>query len=76
VKTSQDEKNIKAFGKNVMRLRKKEGISQAQLGYESAIPANTIARIERGELNTAIANAYRIAEALNVEVGELFMQHK
>ena len=75
---SQDEKNIKAFGRNVKAIRKKQKpkMSQAQLAYECGLPTNTIARIERGEINTGITNAYRIIETLNVNAGELFKPNK
>lgn len=72
MKTSQDERNIKTFGRNIKRLRKKEKTSQAQLAFECGLPANSIARIERGEVNTSISIAYRIAEAFDVQPGELF----
>jgi transcriptional regulator with XRE-family HTH domain len=69
---SRDDKNILAFGRNVRKFRQQEGISQAQLAYEAGLPSNTIARIERGEMNTSVSNVFRIAAALNIEPGELF----
>jgi transcriptional regulator with XRE-family HTH domain len=62
---------IKRVGKRIKQIRKREGITQSQLSFESGIRINQIGRIERGEVNTSITNIVHIAKALNVEPFEL-----
>lgn len=73
MKKVQD-KRIKLFGRNVKKYREREGITQSVLAYECGIATNTIAIIERGEINTSVLNAFKIAEALNIEPGQLFKE--
>lgn len=64
---------IKQFGVKVKELRKKKGMSQEQLAWESGMEFSQINRIENGVINTSISSAFIIAEALQVEVSELFI---
>ena len=68
----KDEKFIKAFGKRLRELRIKKGMSQPQLANTAEIPINQIGRIERGEINTTLVTIKAIADALNVDITELF----
>ena len=63
---------IKQFGTKVKELRKKKGMSQEQLAWETGMEFSQINRIENGVINTSISSAFIIAEALQVEVFELF----
>ena len=63
---------IKAFGKNLRRIRLEKDISQEQLANDIDIPINQIGRIERGEINTSISVAYAITKALKINIVELF----
>lgn len=62
---------IKAFGKNIQKLRKEARLTQEELANDSDIPLSQIGRIERGEVNTTISTLYVIAKALDVEPKEL-----
>ncbi len=68
----KNKKYIKAFGKNLKKLRKAEGLSQEDLANDADIPLSQVGRIERGEVNTTISTTYVLAKALDVEVYELF----
>lgn len=68
----KNKKYIKAFGKNLKKLRKAEGLSQEDLANDADIPLSQVGRIERGEVNTTISTAYVLAKALDVDVYELF----
>lgn len=68
----RNEKFIKAFGKNLRKLRTSKGVSQESLAYEADIPINQVGRIERGEINTTLVTIKALAEALDVEVIVLF----
>ncbi len=60
------------FGKRLKELRKEKGISQAQLAYEADIQISQISRIERGLINTTIANANLLARILDLPLTALF----
>lgn len=63
---------LKSFGKRLKQLRKEKGISQAQLAYEANIEISQVSRIERGLINTTIANAKLLSKILDVPVIDLF----
>lgn len=61
-----------SFGKRLKQLRKEKGISQAQLAFEANIEISQISRIERGLINTTIANAKLISKILEIPITSLF----
>lgn len=63
---------LKGFGKQLKKLRQEKGISQAQLAYEANIEISQISRIERGLINTTIANAKLISKILDIPITKLF----
>lgn len=67
----RDQAFITAFGKKVAELRKKQGMSQYTLAYESDIARSQIVRIENGQVNTSISSISALANTLNVEPIEL-----
>jgi transcriptional regulator with XRE-family HTH domain len=68
----KDTKFIKAFGKNLRRIRLERKISQEYLADEVGIPTNQVGRIERGEVNTSISTANALATKLGVPIKDLF----
>ena len=64
---------LKAFGKNLRRLRKEHHCTMESLAFQSEIDYRQIGRIERGEINTTILSVYRIAEVLHIEIYLLFL---
>ena len=62
----------KVFGKRVRELREKMGISQEELGHRAKIHRTYIGSVERGEQNISLKNIYKIAQALNVSLSDLF----
>ena len=71
---NKNQKAIEAFGANLKSLRKAKGFSQEDLANHADIPINQVGRIERGEVNTTISTVYALAEALSVNVKELFAE--
>lgn len=68
-----DEKEfLIVFGRNLRLLRKEKGLTQEELANELDIEISQISRIERGIINTSIANASRIAKVLDLKISELF----
>lgn len=60
------------FGSRVYELRLKANITQAQLAEKADVSNDTISRIERGLRCPSFDVLERLAEALQVEVRDLF----
>lgn len=58
---------------NLKKLRTEKGISKYELCKRTGIDFHTIWKIENGE-NTRLFTLYKIADALGVDVKELFEQ--
>lgn len=65
------------IGKNIERLRKERGLSRSKLSFRSLISQNHLFLIERGKNpNLTLNSLQRIAEALEVDITELFKEPK
>ena len=60
------------FGIKVRESRKKIGLSQEQLSFRADLHRTYIGMIERAEKNITLLNIEKIANALNVNMKELF----
>lgn len=60
----------KQLGKNIKKLRKKIGLTQAQVAKKADIHVNFFARIERGEENPTYETLEKLAKALKVKSSE------
>ena len=61
----------KQLGERIRQLRKKQRISQEELGFRSKLHRTYIGAIERAEQNVSIDNIHKIAKALKVPTKEL-----
>lgn len=61
----------RAMGYRVRSLRKACGLSQEQLGERAKLHNTYIGAIERGERNPSLKSIEKIAQALNLKVGDL-----
>ena len=64
---------LRLFGERLRELRTERNLSQEHLAELAGLDRNYIGQIERAERNVALVNIVRIAKALEVEVGELFV---
>ena len=62
----------KRFGKKLALVRKSKKISQMKLAEIVDMNFNYIGQIERGEANVTIHTMHILADALDVEMKELF----
>jgi len=62
----------KRFGERVRELRQAKGLSQEELAFKSGVHRTYLGGIERGERNPSLKNISAIAEALGVQLSELF----
>jgi transcriptional regulator with XRE-family HTH domain len=60
------------FGKNVKCLRIEKGWSQEKLALNAELDRTYIPSIEKGERNVSITVIQKIADALKVDIVELF----
>ena len=72
VRKTANEIFIKAFGKNLRKIRLAKEISMQNLAYSINVEYSQISRIELGKINTSDSTAYEIAKALEVPVQDLF----
>jgi len=61
-----------AFGRRVRKLRVQHGLSQEELAHLSELDRSYVGGIERGERNVGLDNIHRVANALGVQVADLF----
>lgn len=59
-------------GKNIRRLRLSRGLSQERLAERVGNSWKHIGQVERGEVNVGLDILSRVANALAVDVGDLF----
>ena len=62
----------KKFGAKLAYIRKSQKLSQMKLAEKVDMNFNYIGQIERGEANVTIKTIKILADALNVEVRQLF----
>lgn len=60
------------LGQKVRYERVKTGLSQEKLAELAELNTNSIGMLERGELNINVKNLEKIAQALKLEMGNLF----
>lgn len=60
------------FGQRVQELRKANRLSQEQLADIAGVHRTYIGMIERAEKNITLRNIARIADALRIDIKELF----
>jgi transcriptional regulator with XRE-family HTH domain len=65
-------KNVeKQLGAQIRRQRKKRDMLQRELAEAAGVPARTVGRIERGEVDLRLSTLRKIAKALDVDIKEL-----
>jgi transcriptional regulator with XRE-family HTH domain len=63
---------IRAIAVKVREQRLKLGILQEELAHRAGLHRTYVSDIERGNRNIALTNLVRLADALEVPVGDLF----
>ncbi|MEK4053627.1 helix-turn-helix transcriptional regulator [Paenibacillus sp. FSL F4-0087] len=68
----EDREILNLVGARIKVLRKEKGLSQEALGEKGGFHFTYIGQVERGEKNVSLINLGKIAEALEVNVSQLF----
>lgn len=61
-----------ALGRRIRDLRKLKGWSQEELAHRAGLHWTYVGQVERGKRNIAIVNIAKLANALNVNLSEMF----
>jgi len=69
----EKEEFVLKVGRNVRTKRTSLGITVEQLALDSAIQPKQLIRIELGQINTSIFQVFKITDAMNIPVHEVFM---
>lgn len=67
-----DKEILREFGLRVQKERKKLGISQEELAYRAGLHRTYIGMIERAERNITLGNIKKLADALQLNIKDLF----
>ncbi|HJZ36881.1 MAG TPA: helix-turn-helix transcriptional regulator [Solirubrobacterales bacterium] len=70
------ERARQVFGDNLRRLRQKAGLSQEALGERAGLHRTHIGYLENGDRLPKLDTIYILAEALDVDAGELLAGFK
>lgn len=65
-------KSLEKFGSNIREIRNRKNLSQDKLAEITGLHRTYIGGIERGERNVSFMNILKIAQALKVDVKNLF----
>lgn len=68
---AREQKLMKAFGKQVAKLRKERGITQQQLAENTGMSVVAIAYIETGKRWARLGTLNKIAKHLKVNISDL-----
>lgn len=60
------------FGSQVRKLRNKRGISQEELAKKAKLDLTTINEIENGNRDPMLKTIWKIANALDIKLSQLF----
>jgi transcriptional regulator with XRE-family HTH domain len=66
------EEILRKFGERIRKIRKEKGLSQESLALNANLHRTYIGMIERAEKNITLVNIQKIANALEINIKDLF----
>lgn len=67
-----DKKILIEFGNRIKEIRKVKGLSQEELSFKAGLHRTYIGMIERAERNITLLNIEKKANALDININDLF----
>ncbi len=68
--------NLKAIGLKIKEIRKNKKISQEKLAEMVSMNIKSIIRLENAQGSTTVETLFKIADALNIKIADLFENHE
>jgi len=68
--------DFRAIGNKLLTIRKKAGLTQAEVAEKAGLSDRTYADIERGTVNMRIETILRICEALKITPDEILTEER
>lgn len=65
-------KQLQQFGERLKELRLTRGLSQEALAEKADLDRSYVGAVERGERNISLVNILKLADALSVDIVQLF----
>lgn len=65
---------LRALGEKLFAIRKRMGLTQAQVADAAGLSINTYAEIERGEVNTSIESIMALCRALHITPDDILTE--
>ena len=62
------------FGQLLQEIRKKRGLSQEELGFESGYHRTYISLLKRGQKNPSLKTIFQLAKALKIRPSEIIQR--
>jgi transcriptional regulator with XRE-family HTH domain len=66
----------KELGRKIREIRKLRGLTQEKLGDKANLSYQFIGELERGKVNVSFDSLFRIAQALDMHISDLFTRQK
>ncbi len=60
------------FGRRLREVRQARGLSQEELAFKAGLHRTYVSSAERGKRNVGLVNIERLAQALDIDIGDLF----
>ncbi len=60
------------FGRRVREIRQERGLSQEELAFKAGLHRTYVSSAERGQRNVGLVNIERLAQALDIDICDLF----
>jgi transcriptional regulator with XRE-family HTH domain len=70
----QEDKILKEFGKKLEKLRKTKKLSYRGFASSADLSPSYIQKLEAGESNPSYTTLLKLADALNVELNDLYIK--
>jgi transcriptional regulator with XRE-family HTH domain len=67
-------KELRIIGKNIVKLRKKQKLTQEDLCGLAEIDRSHLSEIENGKMNITVKSLVTIAKALNCKLSDLILE--
>ena len=60
------------FGQRLRGIRQERGLSQEELAFKAGLHRTYVSSAERGKRNVGLVNVERLAQALDIDICDLF----